>query len=88
METAFSSDNLFGFTDANYTSMLSGLRTSASDFSKLRTACNAAEDYLLQHAVILPLFYQESYFVTSDDTAGIYFYSSEDYVYFIDATKK
>ena len=88
LETAFSSDNLFGFTDANYTSMLSGLRTSASDFSKLRTACNAAEDYLLQHAVILPLFYQESYFVTSDDTAGIYFYSSEDYVYFIDATKK
>ena len=88
LETAFSSDNLFGFTDVNYTSMLSGLRTSASDFGKLRTACNAAEDYLLQHAVILPLFYQESYFVTSDDTAGIYFYSSEDYVYFIDATKK
>lgn len=88
LETAFSSDNLFGFTDANYTSMLSRLRTSASDFSALRTACSAAEDYLLQHAVILPLFYQESYFVTSNDTAGIYFYSSEDYVYFIDATKK
>lgn len=88
LETAFSSDNLFGFTDTNYTSMLSRLRTSASDFSALRTACSAAEDYLLQHAVILPLFYQESYFVTSNDTAGIYFYSSEDYVYFIDATKK
>lgn len=88
LETAFSSGNLFGFTSADYTSMLSKLRTSASDFSALRTACNTAENYLLQHAVILPLFYQESYFVTSDDTAGIYFYSSEDYVYFIDATKK
>ena len=34
LETAFSSDNLFGFTDVNYTSMLSKLRTSASDFGK------------------------------------------------------
>lgn len=88
LESTFSTGNLFGFTSAEYTALLSQIRTSVSDFDALRTACINAENYLLQHAVIFPVYYQESYFVTSDDTKGIYFYSSGDYVYFIDATKK
>lgn len=74
--------------DSRYTALLSTVRASAGNFGDLRTACMAAEDYLLQHAVLLPVVWQGSYFVTNKDTKDIYYYSSKDYVYFIQATKK
>ncbi|HIS04869.1 MAG TPA: peptide ABC transporter substrate-binding protein [Candidatus Fimenecus stercoravium] len=85
---SFGSDNFFGFTDAAYTALLNTVHENAGSFSNLQAACAAAEDYLLQHAVLLPVCYLQSCFVTSADTSGIYFYSSEDYVYFINALKK
>ena len=85
---SFGEDNLFGFSDAGYRTLLDTVHENAGSFSELQTACAAAEDYLLQHAVLLPVCYLQSCFVTSADTSGIYFYSSEDYVYFINAVKK
>ena len=74
--------------DSRYTDLLAKVRASTGSFSDLRTACMAAEDHLLQHAVLLPVVWQGSYFVTNQDTKDIYYYSSKDYVYFIQATKK
>lgn len=84
----FGSEPAIGFSDHTYDGYLRTIRESAGSFAKLQTACAVAEDYLLQHAVLLPVCYQGSCFVTSVDTSGIYFYSSRDYVYFINATKK
>lgn len=79
---------LGGVTDTAYNALLDRVHASAGDFSALQTAAAAAEDYLLQHAVLLPVTYLQSCFVTNADTSGIYFYSSESYVYFINALKK
>lgn len=81
------SSSAFG-ADAKYAALLNTVRASAGNFSDLRAACMAAEDYLLQHAVLLPVLWQGSCFVTHKDTKDIYYYSSKDYVYFIHATKK
>lgn len=81
------SESAFG-ADAQYTALLKTVRASTGNFSELRAACMAAEDYLLQHAVLLPVLWQGSCFVTHTDTKDIYYYSSKDYVYFIHATKK
>ena len=47
-----------------------------------------AENYLVSEAVIMPVFYENSYFVTSKKTSGIYFYSSADNVFFHKIQKK
>ena len=78
----------FGFASQDYTDLLLRMRESAGSFSSLHAACVEAENYLLQHAAVLPVFTQSSCFVTSKDTKDIYFYVSKDYVYFINATKK
>ena len=52
-----------------------------------RSAVADAENYLVSEAVIMPVFYENSYFVTSKKTSGIYFYSSADNVCFINAKK-
>lgn len=85
---AFSDGNRFGTPSAGYAQKLAAVRENTGDFSALRSACMEAEDYLLQHAVLLPVLWQGTYFVTSKDTKDIYFYSSKDYVYFSCATKK
>lgn len=84
----FGDGNRFGTASADFAQMLSAVRANTGNFNALRTACTAAEDYLLQHAVLLPVLWQGTYFVTSKDTKDIYFYSSKDYVYFNCATKK
>lgn len=84
----FGAGNYLGFEDAKYTAFLDRMRREKSDFSNLRAACKDAETYLLQHAVLLPVQYENNYFITNRDTDGIYFYSSRDYVYFINAGKK
>ncbi len=84
----FGADGAFGFASQAYTDLLLRVRGSAGSFSSLRTACVEAENYLLQHAAVLPVFTQSNCFVTSKDTKDIYFYASKDYVYFINATKK
>ncbi len=84
----FGNGGKFGVDSAEYAQKLSAVRGSAGNFTALRTACTEAENYLLQHAFLLPVLWEGNYFVTSKDTKDIYFYSSKDYVYFIYATKK
>ncbi len=84
----FGSGGKFGIDSAEYAQKLTAVRASAGNFGTLRKTCTEAENYLLQHAVLLPVLWEGSYFVTSKDTKDIYFYSSKDYVYFINATKK
>lgn len=85
---SFNDGRLTGSADAGYSALLDRVHANAGDFAALQAAAAAAEDYLLQHAVLLPVAYLKSCFVTNADTSGIYFYSSESYVYFIDALKK
>lgn len=84
----FAGGGKFGVDSAEYAQKLTAVRGSAGDFTALYTACVEAENYLLQHAFLLPVLWEGNYFVTSKDTKDIYFYSSKDYVYFINATKK
>ncbi|MGN0571158.1 MAG: peptide ABC transporter substrate-binding protein [Candidatus Fimenecus sp.] len=84
----FGASGAFAFASQEYADLLWQVRESAGSFAALTAACSKAENYLLQHAVLLPVFYQSNCFVTSKDTKGIYFYASKDYVYFINATKK
>lgn len=85
---SFGSGGKFGIDSAEYAQKLAAVRSNAGNFTALRAACMEAENYLLQHAVLLPVLWEGNYFVTSKDTKDIYFYSSKDYVYFINATKK
>ena len=85
---SFGSGGNFGIDSAEYAQKLAAVRSNAGNFTALRAACMEAENYLLQHAVLLPVLWEGNYFVTSKDTKDIYFYSSKDYVYFINATKK
>lgn len=84
----FGASGAFSVDTPEYAALLQRVRESAGSFSAQSAACGDAENYLLQHAVLLPVFYQSNCFVTSKDTKGIYFYASKDYVYFIHATKK
>lgn len=83
----FGTGNAFGFSSETFTSMLSAVYKVSGSYAEQRAACGDAENYLLQNAVILPVFYENSYFVTSRKTAGIYFYSSAGNICFIHAKK-
>lgn len=84
----FGTGGAFSANVPEYADFLRKIRESAGDFSTLLSACSDAENCLLQHAVVLPIFYQSNCFVTAKDTKDIYFYASKDYVYFGNATKK
>lgn len=84
----FGDGGAFACAAQAYADLLWQVRESAGSFSDMRAACARAEAYLLEHAVILPVFFQSNCFVTNKDTKDIYFYASKDYVYFINATKK
>lgn len=78
-----SDKNIFNFNDKKYDALISSAakKSTASEFLK-------CENYLLDNAVIYPVFNQNSYFVTAADTDGIYFYSNEQNVFFINAERK
>ena len=85
---SFGGNNVFGFSSPDYQKYIDQIQSSTGSYESERAACKRAENYLLQNAVIMPVFYENSYFVTSDKTSGIYFYSSADNVCFINARKK
>ena len=84
----FGTGGAFSADMAEYEGMLRNIRASTGNYADLRAACCAAESTLVQHAVLIPVFYQSNCFVTNKDTKDIYFYASKDYVYFGNATKK
>ena len=64
------------------------MRRSKGNISLLNQTCNQAEKYIIGEAFLLPIIYQNSYFISNKDTQNIYFYSSPSNVIFISALKK
>lgn len=84
----FSENNVLGFSSHDFSRLVDEIHNSTGSYQSKRSACRRAENYLIKNAVILPVFYENSYFVTSEKTSGIYFYTSADNVCFINARKK
>ncbi len=84
----FASGNAFNYSSVEYDAQLDLVRAASGDYAELRSCCEKAESILMSDAVAVPVIYENSYFVTNKDTSGIYFYSSRDNIYFINATKK
>lgn len=84
----FTKNNILGFSSADFLKLIDEIHKNSGSYQGERNACRNAEEYLIKNAVILPVFYENSYFVTSKKTSGIYFYSSADNVCFINARKK
>lgn len=83
-----SADNILLYSSAYYDNLFSRIKSSANNSNDLKVNCLAAENYLLQSGIILPLFNQNSYFATNKKTSGIYFYSGEDNIFFLLAEKE
>jgi ABC-type oligopeptide transport system substrate-binding subunit len=77
-----SGDNILNLSDKNYDKTVEAASKSKSASSLLK-----CENYLLENAVIYPVFNQNSYFITAKNTSGIYFYSNTHNVFFISAER-
>lgn len=84
----FSKNNVLGFSSPEFQKCIDEIHKNSDSYQNERSACQRAEKYLIDNAIIMPVFYENSYFVTSDKTSGIYFNSSADDVCFINARKK
>lgn len=85
---AFSNNNLFGYNSDELKKALNQIHENSGDYKKLKSLCRDAERILVSDAVMIPVIYENSYFITNEDTQGIYSYSSRSNIYFINATKK
>ena len=83
-----SKSRIFNYNSEQYNDLLKRIQENAGNSQRLRELCSEAEKMLISDAVMIPVFYENSYFITSEDTQGIYFYSSGSNIYFINATKK
>ncbi len=83
-----SKSSFLNYNSQEYSNLLKSIRENSGSSQKLKELCMQAEKILVSDAVIIPVFYEKSYFITSDDTDGIYFYSSGSNIYFINAAKK
>ena len=80
--SSLSGSNILNFSDKKYDKLINSAIESPAPSELLR-----CENYLLDNAVIYPVFNQNSYFVTAADTSGIYFYSNKHNVFFINAER-
>ena len=83
----FDQSNIFGYESDVLSQKIRNIKNNSGSLEGERSAVAYAENYLVSEAVIMPVFYENSYFVTSKKTSGIYFYSSADNVCFINAKK-
>ena len=81
--SSVSGKNIFNFNDKKYDRLIENAAEKSTAPELLK-----CENYLLDNAVIYPVFNQNSYFVTSAETEGIYFYSNKHSVFFINAERK
>ncbi len=81
--STLSGNNLLNFSDKKYDSLL-----NAAAEKSTASALAECENYLLDNAVIYPVFNSNSYFVTAADSEGIYFRSNKHNVFFINAERK
>lgn len=84
----FADSNLFNYQSEEFNKLVNNMRLQSGNLNQLSELCRNAEKMIISDTVMLPVIYEKSYFITSDETDGIYFYSSESNIYFINATKK
>ncbi len=85
---SFENNSIFNYNSNEYSLLMSEMRANSGDFSALKNYCERAEELLLKDAVMLPVIFENSYFITGKDTGGIYFYSSQSNISFFKAVKK
>ncbi len=85
---SFENNPIFNYTSDEYSQLLSEMRANLGDYSALKDCCERAESILTADAVMFPVLYENSYFITNKDTGGIYFYSSQSNISFFKAVKK
>lgn len=85
---SFEDNSLFNYSSEEYSAALDEIRASLGDFAALRKSCEKAEGILISDAVMLPVLFDSSYFITDADSAGIYFYNAVSNVVFMSATRK
>lgn len=85
---SFDNNSLFNYKSELYSEALANIRRNSGSFSSLEAGCEQAEQILISDAVMLPVIYEKSYFITDEDCDGIYFYSSQYNVVFMSATGK
>lgn len=85
---SFENNKIFNYNSEVYSQVISEMRANLGDYSALKGCCERAESILTADAVMLPVLYENSYFITGKDTGGIYFYSSQSNISFFKAVKK
>lgn len=85
---SFENNSLFNYSSEQYSEALANMRGNSGSYSALKASCEQAEKILISDAVMLPVIYEKSYFITDEDTDGIYFYSSQSNIVFMSATGK
>lgn len=76
--------NVSNYSSAQYDKMLDNIR-KANNKGNLVKLCKEAEYNLINNAVILPAFFEDSYIATAKSVEGLYFYPSGENVTFINA---
>lgn len=84
----FSDNSIFSYESEAFKNTLRQIHESSGNYTELKKLCRDAEKILVSDAVMIPVIYENSYFISSEDTNGIYFYSSGSSIYFINAAKK
>ncbi len=85
---SFENNSLFNYSSEAYSSALETMRANSGSFASLKSSCEEAERILISDAVMLPVIFENSYFITDRDNSGIYFYFSESNVVFMSAVEK
>jgi len=73
--------NICRYTSENFNILLSQLLT-ASSAKSVAEGCTAAQNYLIQNAVIVPLFFQSRYIATNPKITSVKILSSGDVISF------
>ena len=76
--------NICSFSSSNYSSLISQL-LSASGTQSIVDGCSQAQTYLIQNAVLCPLFWQSSYYASASNIKNVGFVHSGKTVLFYDA---
>lgn len=86
MRQFVSPDNMIGLDDSSYNTYFNEI-TSASDSESQLSALSAAEQYLIENALLFPMFYEQKYFVFGKDVTDISFHVFGEKVDFSTAKK-
>ena len=82
-----SGDNFAGLDSQEYETLLSAIRKAKSDREYL-ASLKAAEQYLFDSAVFVPIRQEGGYFAMAKGVSGIVFSPGGEYIFFKNAVRK